>query len=156
MCQPRVGHLEQVLHIFAYLKHHENSNMVFDPNYVTWEMEAFIQHNWTEFYKDAKEQIPVNAPSPRGHAVQINAFVDADHAGNKVTRWSHTGILLYLNCAPIIWFSKVQSTVETSTFGSEFVAMRICTEMIEALRYKLRMFGIPMMGQRMFLETSNQ
>jgi hypothetical protein len=56
MCQPRVGHLEQVLHIFAYLKHHENSNMVFDPNYVTWETEAFIQHNWTEFYNDAKEQ----------------------------------------------------------------------------------------------------
>jgi hypothetical protein len=120
--------------------------MVFDPNYVTWETEAFIQHDWTEFYKDAKEQIPVNAPSPRGHAVQINGFVDADHAGNKVTRRSHTGILLYLNCAPIIWFSKVQSTVKTSTFGSEFVAMRICTEMIEALRYKLRMFGIPING----------
>ncbi len=78
--------------------------------------------------------------------MQINGFVDADHAGNKVTRWSHTGILLYLNCAPIIWFSKVQSTVKTSTFGSEFVAMRICTEMIEALRYKLRMFGIPIDG----------
>jgi hypothetical protein len=40
--------------------------MVFDPNYVTWETEAFIQHDWTEFYKDAKEQIPANAPSPRG------------------------------------------------------------------------------------------
>jgi hypothetical protein len=120
--------------------------MVFDPNYVTWETEAFIQHDWTEFYKDAKEQIPANAPSPRGHTVQINGFVDADHAGNKVTRRSHTGILLYLNCAPIIWFSKVQSTVKTSTFGSEFVAMRICTEMIEALRYKLRMFGIPIDG----------
>jgi hypothetical protein len=35
MCQPQVGHLEQLLHIFAYLKHHENSNIVFDPNYIT-------------------------------------------------------------------------------------------------------------------------
>jgi hypothetical protein len=35
MCQPRVGYLEQVLHIFAYLKHHENSHMVFNPSYVT-------------------------------------------------------------------------------------------------------------------------
>jgi hypothetical protein len=146
MCQPRVGHLEQVLHIFAYLKHHENSHMVLNPNYVTWEAEIFNQQAWTEFYKDAKEQVPTNAPSPRGHAVQINAFVDADHAGNRITRRSHTGILIYLNCAPCIWYSKAQSTVETSTFGAEFVAMRICVEMLEALRYKLCMFGIPIDG----------
>ena len=38
------------------------------------------------FYPDAREAIPDNAASPRGKAVQINAFVDADHAGNKVTR----------------------------------------------------------------------
>jgi len=146
MCQPRVGHLEQVLHRFAYLKHHENSNMVFDPNYITWDSEAFEKYDWTEFYKDAKGQVPPNAPAPRGHAVQINAFIDADHAGNRVTRRSHTGILIHLNCAPIIWFSKAQSTVEASTFSSEFIAMRIGIEMIEALRYKLRMFSIPIVG----------
>jgi len=36
--------------------------------------------------------------------------------------------------------------VEAATFGSEFVALRICKEMIVALRYKLRMFGIPIEG----------
>jgi len=36
--------------------------------------------------------------------------------------------------------------VETSTFGAEFIAMRICVEMVEALRYQLRMFGIPIDG----------
>ena len=40
----------------------------------------------------------------------------------------------------------LQNTVETSTFGSEFVAMRIAVEMIEALQYKLRMFGAPIEG----------
>jgi hypothetical protein len=30
--------------------------------------------------------------------------------------------------------------------GSEFVALRIATELIKALRYKLRMFGIPIQG----------
>jgi hypothetical protein len=78
--------------------------------------------------------------------VQINVFVDADHAGNCITRRSHTVILIYLNSAPIIWYSKAQSTVETSTFGSEFVAMKTAVEMIDALRYKLRMFGIPIEG----------
>ena len=51
-----------------------------------------------------------------------------------------------VNKAPIVWFSKRQSTVETSTFGSEIVAMRIAIELIEGLRYKLRVFGVPIDG----------
>ncbi|KAL7568160.1 hypothetical protein ACA910_020855 [Epithemia clementina (nom. ined.)] len=42
-----------------------------------------------------------------------------------------------------MWYSKQQNTVETSTFGSEFVAMKTAIEMIEAFRYKLRMMSIP-------------
>jgi len=45
-----------------------------------------------------------------------------------------------------MWYSKRQSTVETSTYGSEIIAMRTAVEMVEALRYKLRMFGIPIEG----------
>jgi hypothetical protein len=75
----------------------------------------------------------------------MNAFVDADHAGNRITR-SHTGILIYLNCSPITGYSKAQNTVESTTFGSEFIAMRILVDMLESLRYKLRMFGIPIDG----------
>ena len=146
MAQPRRGHMEQVLHIFAYLKCHLQSNLVFDPNEIQWDEDKFKQYDWTSFYHDAKESIPPNAPEPRGRAVQINAFCDSDHAGNKITRKSHTGILLYVNAAPVIWYSKLQNTVETSTFGSEFIAMRICVEMIEALRHKLRMFGVPIDG----------
>ena len=73
----------------------------------------------------------------------MTCVVDADHAGNRVTRRSQTGILLFCNRTPIQWYSKRQNTVETSTFGSEFVAMRIAIELIEGLRYTLRMFGIP-------------
>ena len=57
-----------------------------------------------------------------------------------------TGILIFLNRAPIHWYSKKQSTVESSTFGAEFVAMRTAIEMTESLRYKLRMFGVPIDG----------
>ena len=85
-------------------------------------------------------------PELRGHSVTISAFVDANHAGNVVTRCSHTGILVFVQNALIIWFSKRQNTVEAATFGSEFVALRICKEMIVALCYKLRMFGIPIDG----------
>ena len=36
--------------------------------------------------------------------------------------------------------------METSTFGSEFTAMKNAVELIAALRYKLIMFGVPIDG----------
>jgi len=86
-------------------------------------------------------------PEPLGHPVTIHAFVDANHAGNVVTRRSHSGIIIFVNNAPIIWFCKRQNTVESSTFGSELVTMRICRDLIVSLRYKLRMFGLNLQGQ---------
>ena len=107
---------------------------------------AFSSYEWYDFYHDAKEQVPIDMPPPRGRAVSSHCFVDADHASNTVTRRSQTGILIFLNRAPIVWYSEWQNTVETSTFGSEFIAMRTAVEHIEALCYKLRMFGIPIAG----------
>ena len=51
-----------------------------------------------------------------------------------------------MNKSPIHWYSKRQPTVEASTFGAEFRAMKIAVEMVESLRYKLRMFGVPIDG----------
>jgi hypothetical protein len=99
--------------------------------------------DWKEFYGDVEEELPRNMPKPQGNKVIISAFVDANHAGNVVTRRSHTGIIIYVQNAPVIWFSKRQNIVEAATFGSEFVALRICKELIVVLRYKLRMFGVP-------------
>ncbi len=76
----------------------------------------------------------------------MHVFVDANHAGNVVTRRSHTGILMFIQNSPILWLSRRQNTVETSTFGSEFVAMRTARDLIIAMRYKLRTFGVPIDG----------
>ena len=76
----------------------------------------------------------------------MSAFIDVHHAGNVDTRRSHTGIIIFVQNAPIIWFSKRQNTVEAAAFGSEFVALRICKELIVELRYTLRIFGIPIEG----------
>jgi hypothetical protein len=63
-----------------------------------------------------------------------------------VTRRSQTGILIFINRSPISWYSKRQNTVETSTFGSEFVALRTAVEQIQSLRLKLRWLGIELTG----------
>ena len=144
---PRQGHLEAAYHIFAYLKHHETSRLAFDPKMPNVNEAAFNTNaDWRDFYGDVREELPPKMPRPLGKPVCISCFVDANHAGNVITRRSHTGILIYVQNAPIIWFSKRQNTVESSSFGSEFVALRIAKEMLVALRYKLRMFGVPLEG----------
>ena len=55
-------------------------------------------------------------------------------------------MLIFVNQAPILWYSKRQNTVETLTFGSEFIAMKQAVEMIEGLRYKIQMMGIEISG----------
>jgi len=141
---PRIGHLEAVYHMFAYLKHHENSRLVFNPDYAKHKPSE--QADWSEFYRDAKEQIPLDMPEPRGKEIQTTCFVDSDHAGDKVTRRSRTGVLIFANRAPIVWYSKKQTSIETSSFGSEFSAMKTAVELVEGLRYKLRMMGVPLDG----------
>jgi hypothetical protein len=135
-----------VYHLFAYLHKHDKSSIVFDPSDPVFDPTAFIGQDWSEFYGDVEEEMPPKMPEPLGSPVTISVFVDANHAGNIVTRRSHTGILIYLQNTPIIWHSRRQNTVETSTFGSEFVALRCARDLIVALRYKLRMFGIPING----------
>ena len=146
LIQPRVGHLTQALHIFKYLDIHKENDLAFNPSIAEFADPMTVKEKvrqMKEMYPDAVEDHPPNAPPPRGRSVRVSCFVDSDHAGDKITRRSQSGILLYCNKAPIIWHSKRQATVESSTFGSEFVALRIATELIIALRYKLRMFGIP-------------
>ena len=143
LAAPRVGHLHALLHIYAYLNTHERSKIVLDAR--EFEHPAAQEFDWTSYYPEVRELIPPNAPVPLGKPVQTTCHVDSDHAGDVVTRRSRTGILLYVNRAPILWYSKKQTSVETSTFGSEFVALKTATELIKGLRYKLRMMGIPIL-----------
>ena len=114
-----------------------------------------MQH-WSQLCREAHDMLPPNMPEPRGLEVQVNCFVDADHAGNRITRRSHTGILIFINHSPIVWYSKSQTTVESSTFGAEFVVTRIAVNLVESLRYKLRMFGVPIEGPtNMFVDNSS-
>ena len=147
LVSPREGHLQAALHIFAYLRKHADQAMMFNPHLPDIDERQF-QHNvqWSDVYGDVQEELPSGMPPPRGMGISLTGFVDADLAGNRVTRRSQTGFVIYGNCAPLLWYSKRQSTVECSTFGSEFVALRTCTESIIALRYKLRMFGVPLLG----------
>ena len=70
-------------------------------------------------YGNPKEEIPSDMPTPRGKRIVTTSFVDANLYHDLVSGKSVTGILHFFNKTPIDWFSKLQSTVETATFGSE-------------------------------------
>ena len=97
--------------------------MVFDSEYINWRDEDFPIQDWTDFYQNVEEDIPRNAPEPRGMPIHINAFVDASHARNMVTCRSHTGILIYLNRAPIICIQRLNVQLRPPTFSAEFIAL---------------------------------
>jgi hypothetical protein len=136
LAAPRDGHLEQVFHIFGYLKKVPKKRIAFDPDYPEINESRFKVYDWNDFYRDAEEAIPPNAPDPLGKPVSIHCFVDTNLAGNVVTRRSQTGILIFINRAPVVWYSKKQNTVESSTFGSEIVALKNLIELLKSLKYK--------------------
>jgi hypothetical protein len=144
---PREGHMEALYCIFAYLTLVPTGQIVFDPRTPHLDESCFQQNvDWKPFYGAVKEELPLDMPTPLGMPVMISCFVDANHAGNTVTRRSQTGIIIFIQNAPILWHSKKQNTVEASTFGSELVAMRVARDLIVALRIKLRYFGVPLNG----------
>jgi hypothetical protein len=102
--------------------------------------------HWSEYYPNAPEPILPNIPEALSHAFSTTCYVDADHAGCRVTRCSQTGIIIYVQKAPVVWYSKQQNTVESATLGTEFIALKTAIDQVDPLRYKLRMFGIPLNG----------
>jgi hypothetical protein len=94
---PRVGHLEAVYHVFAYLNKHEKSSIIFYPTDPLPPTLTQAKPDWTPFYSGAEALLPPKKmPEPLGRPLNIYVFVDANHAGNVVTRCSHTGILLFV------------------------------------------------------------
>ena len=94
-------------------------------------------------YGHAEELLPPDAPEPLGKPVTFTTFVDANLYHCMVTGRSVTGIIHLINQTPFDWYSKKQSTVETATYGSEFVAARIATNHIIEHRTMLRYLGVP-------------
>jgi len=150
---PREGHFGAILHLYAYLKKYSKSKMVYDPTTMDWEPHA--DHDWSKFYpKDPHDEEVPGAPEALGNPVQMTCFVDSDHAGDAVSRRSRTGVIIFCNRAPIVFYTKKQGSIETSSFGSELMAMKTAVELVEGLRYKLTMMGVPLDG-RAYVKADN-
>ena len=96
---PRQGHLEALYLVVYFLKQHPNKRVVFHPNIPNVDETQFNSGaEWMEFYGVVVEEDPPHMPEPLGRPVKVSCFVDSDHAGNVVTRRSHTGIVICKQC----------------------------------------------------------
>jgi hypothetical protein len=145
---PRMGHLERVKRVCGYLRKRPDGAIRFRteiPNHESRYTKPDV--SWINaVYGNVKEELPHNMPTPKGKPVRTSTNVDANLMHCLVTGRSLTGILHFINQCPVEWYSKKQNTVETATFGSEFVAAKTATEQVMDLRWTLRMLGAPLDG----------
>jgi hypothetical protein len=144
---PRQGHLDRLKRICGYLlkmKHGFIRVRTEEPDYSDI---PETEYDWARsVYGDVKEQIPRDIPRPLGKRVVLTTYVDANLYHDMVTGRSVTGVLHYLNQTPVGWFTKKQATVETATYGSEFIAAKTAVQQIIAMRNTLRYLGVPIHG----------
>ena len=74
--------------------------------------------------------------------LRVLVITDDGHTLYFITRISVTGCFIVVGRTIVKWYLKMQNTVETSTYGSELVALWISTEELTKVRYKLHMMGI--------------
>ena len=111
--------------------------MDFDPSKPSVNNNDFERKDWccSQFSSAIKKERELHprTPTPRGAEFTIVGKVEADHEGDTVARRSRTGLMMHLNSAPVCWHCKKQNVVETSSFGSEFIAMEQLCEYIQGL-----------------------
>ena len=74
------------------MKNKHNARLVFDPTYPDINNDQYeLNQDWTKFYGKVKEAIPDNAREALGKEFIMRAYIDADLAGDKLTRRSRTG-----------------------------------------------------------------
>ena len=142
--QPRIGHLERLKKIIGYLANFPHGSLRFRHHKPDYSFLPHREYDWQRtVYACAKEEILHDIPEPKGKHVTTTAYADSNLYYDQVTGRAVTACLHIVNATPSHWKTKRQATVETATFGSEFVAARIATDQIIDLRYTLMYLGVP-------------
>jgi hypothetical protein len=141
---PREGHYTRMIRLWGYLRKYPDKSISIDardpiyaPNH-----EDGLQADFADQYSYASEEIDQMFPTPIGTELAVTIFFDSDHAHDKITGRSISGIIVMVGRTPVIWKSKRQGAIQTSTYGAEFSAMRLATEEAHTIRYMLRSLGI--------------
>ena len=135
---PQKGHLDWAKFIYGYLSKMRHSAVRICTEEPDYSDIPDFQYDWSKsVYGELQEIKPTDAPEPLGNYVTLTHYVDANLMHDVITGRSVTGIFHLVNKTPLEWYSKKQTTVETATYGSEFVAACTCVEQMIDLQTTL-------------------
>jgi hypothetical protein len=118
---PREGHIKRLRRICGHLAHFSNGCIRIKMEKPDYSGLSEYDQDWLRsVYGDVKEALPKNCPEPRGKSICTTTHKDGNLYHNVSTGRAVTGVLHFINKTPIDWYSRKQSTVETTTHGSEF------------------------------------
>jgi hypothetical protein len=153
---PRIGHLDRVKRIYSYLAKFKTAALRIRVNEPDFSDIPDPQYDWAySVYGDGEEMIPNDIPEPLGNYVTLTHFYDANLYHDMLTGRAATGVLHFINQTPIDWYSRKQSTPESATYSSEYVAGRICVDQIIDLRNTLCYLGVPIRGKSIVFGDNN-
>ena len=148
---PRAGHLQRVKRIVGYLSKMRHGAIRYRTDCPDFSQLPDNDESWgTTPYGHVQEEVPHDAPPPRGKGVTTTTYIDANLYHDLVTGRAVTGIFHLINKTPGGWSGRKQNTVATSTYSSEYVAARVGTEQIMELRTTLRYLGVTVLDSVMF------
>ena len=153
---PRKGHLDQVKRVYGYLSKLRHSAVRIRIEQPDYSDIPDNQYDWQySVYGNVEEITPKDIPVPLGKPVTLTTYVDANLFHDMIKGQSVTGILHLINKTPFDWYSKKQGTVETATYGSEFMAARIAVEQINGHKLMLKYLGVPI-NEKVYLFGDNK
>ena len=153
---PREGHLRRLRRIYGYLARMKHGTIRYRTGMPDYSQLQIPEYEWERsVYGKVTELVPKDVPPPLGKPVLQTTYVDANLMHNIVTGHSVTGVIHLLNQTPVDYYTRKQATVETSTYGSEFVAARTAVQQIQDLRLMLRYLGVPI-NHRAYLFGDNE
>ena len=136
-----------VLGCLLYLARHTRPDISFAVSLLCRYVQDPALHHWT-----AVKRLMRYVRGTTGFGLQvgavkdkadytIEAYVDADWAGEKSERKSTTGYLLKVHGACVAWRSVKQSITALSTAEAEYVAMSMCVRALARMRNLLEVLG---------------
>ena len=147
---PRQGHMDRLKRIYSYAIRTKDYAIRFRTDQPDYSFLPDQDFDWTySVYGCVQEILPDDMPDPLGEAVTTTTTMDANLNHCLATGKSLT------TCLHFVWYSKKQATVETATYGSEFVAAKTATEQIMDIRQTLRYLGA-LIGAKSFLFGDNR
>ena len=153
---PRATHLDRLKRIYGYVKAFKHGFIRVRTGEPDYSDIPGCDFDWTHsVYGNVTEELPTDAPPPKGKPVVHTAYCDANLMHDLVTGRAVTAILHIINQTPVDYYCKRQSSCESASYSSEFVAARTAVDQIIDLRQTLRYLGVPVKGKT-YLFGDNQ